>query len=236
MFWPPPLERQQMMSETAHELPFCFGYVDGTEVALAEKPTQDPEAFFSRKQQYSLKVQAVCDHKLRIRHLITGYPGSVHDARIYNNSDLALNPGNYFSGDEWIAGDSAYKLTPTVITPFRRNASGSTPRIRNQFNRTFGAFRVRIENCFMHLKEKFNSLKQLKIAIKDNSSIKKACIWIMVCAILHNIALEEEPIAELPTASVSAANVVDANEYDQNIRSSSEGEAKRQAIIHLMNL
>lgn len=231
MFWPSPLERQQLVAETAHELPHCFGYVDGSEVALAEKPTQDPEAFYSRKQRYALKMQVVCDHKLRIRHLITGYPGSVHDARIYNNSDLALQPQNYFSGDEWIAGDSAYKLTPTVLTPFRKNASGANSKNFKLFNKTFSEFRVRIEHCFSRLKERFGSLKELKIAIKDNECVKKACVWIMVCGILHNILIEDYPIRE---NALQNDNLYDEEEYEQHSLPNSEGEMKRQAIMNLL--
>ena len=97
MSWPSECERKSLVEVSMQELPYCIGYVDDTEVRLAEKPKQDPEAFFSRKHVYSIKVQAVCDHKLQIRHLIVGYPGSVHDARIYNDSELALKQTTFFS-------------------------------------------------------------------------------------------------------------------------------------------
>ena len=222
-----------MVAETAHELPHCFGYVDGSEIPLAEKPTQDPEAFFSRKQRYALKMQVVCDHHLRIRHLITGYPGSVHDARIFNNSELALKPESYFSDDEWIAGDSAYKLTSTILTPFRKNSAAANSTDCKRFNRVFSEFRVRIEHCFSCLKERFNSLKELKLIINGNESIKKASIWIMVCAILHNVLLEDE-LTEGIALQNSPSD--DDEEDEPNTLPNSQGEMKRQAIMRLMNL
>ncbi|XP_049308660.1 uncharacterized protein LOC125777617 [Bactrocera dorsalis] len=118
LFWPNSDERKKLVSETWGELPNCVGYVDGTEIPLAEKPSQDSEAYFSRKHQYSVKVQAVCDHSLQIRHLVLGYPGSVHDARIFSNCELSNDADVFLEGAEWIAGDSAYKLSSTVITPF----------------------------------------------------------------------------------------------------------------------
>lgn len=75
----------------------------------------DPESYFSRKHIYSLKLQAVCDKNKRIRHLVCGHPGSVHDARIFSNCELATKPDEFFSGSQWLAGDSAYKLTKTEL-------------------------------------------------------------------------------------------------------------------------
>lgn len=40
-----------------HELPFCIGYLDSTEIKLAEAPVKNQEAYFSRKYQYSIKLQ-----------------------------------------------------------------------------------------------------------------------------------------------------------------------------------
>ena len=97
-----------------------------------------------------------------------------------------------FSGSEWLAGDSAYKLTPSLITPFKGNATEGTLLQRNIFNRTFSQYRIRIEHCFGLLKERFNSLKELKMQIEEFNSVKLACRWILVCAILHNFLILEK--------------------------------------------
>ena len=60
---------------------------------------------------------------MTIRHLVLGYPGSVHDARIYNNCSLSTMSSEMFSGSEWLTGDSAYELIPSLITPFKANAT-----------------------------------------------------------------------------------------------------------------
>ncbi|XP_054083341.1 putative nuclease HARBI1 [Zeugodacus cucurbitae] len=199
LFWPDPVERRALVVQTLSELPHCVGYVDGTEIKLAEKPTVDCEAYFSRKHIYSLKAQCVCDHKLVIRHMVLGYPGSVHDARIYNNCELSTNATEMLTGSEWLAADSAYKLTSTLITPFRINATEGTLNQRILFNRTFSQYRIRIEHCFGLLKERFNSLKELKIQIKSDNSVKFACRWILVCAILHNIILKKTTVVLMLT-------------------------------------
>ncbi|XP_067625245.1 uncharacterized protein [Eurosta solidaginis] len=190
VYWPDSAERQNLVAETFDELPHCIGYVDGTEIKLVEKPLDDPEAYFSRKHVYSLKAQAVCDYKLRIRHLVLGFPGSVHDARIYN-CNLVTEASSLFTGAQWLAGDSAYKLTSTVITPSRSTSTEMTSHQRNGFNRQFSQYRIRIEHCYGILKERFNSLKELRVAIRNDESVKFACRWILVCAILHNIVIQK---------------------------------------------
>ncbi|KAJ6636856.1 hypothetical protein Bhyg_15451 [Pseudolycoriella hygida] len=86
-----------------------------------------------------------CDYTLKLRQILVGYPGSVHDAGIFNSSNLALSPAKYFSGEEWIAVDSVYRLTQHVITPFRRNNSSpiSADKKKN-FNQFFSSYRVRM--------------------------------------------------------------------------------------------
>lgn len=72
-------------------------------------------------------MQAVIDYKIVLRHIVVGWPGSVHDARIFQESKLATNPEEFFSGEEYLAAGCAYTLTARVMTPFRSNSSTLTP-------------------------------------------------------------------------------------------------------------
>lgn len=233
--WPSDEERKQLVLETFDELPHCIGYVDDTEVALQERPVwhMDPESYFSKEKQYSIKLQAVGDYALRFRQILVGYPGSVHDARIYNNCMLATQPKDYFTEPQYLAADCAFQLTTTVITPFRQNSTALTPRKRTRFNRMLSSKRVRIEHCFGVMKEKLASLKCLSVKIKDEKSHKFACTWIRVCCILHNILLphyDEEDFA--CTHDANFGIVVEEGEcMDENEK---EGEAKQIALSEIL--
>lgn len=52
------------------------------------KPVLTAPTDFSRYQRYAIIVQAVADGKKRFLDLATGFPGSLHDAHVLQNSHL----------------------------------------------------------------------------------------------------------------------------------------------------
>ncbi|CAG8736992.1 14000_t:CDS:1, partial [Dentiscutata erythropus] len=48
-----------------------------------------------------------------------GWPVSVHDAKVFSNSDIFKNYKNYFKEKDYLIADSAYPLLPWVMTPFK---------------------------------------------------------------------------------------------------------------------
>lgn len=70
------------------------------------------------------------------------------------------------SENEYLLGDSAYKLTTTVITPFRINSRGAGNSVAGKnFNKRLSRYRVRVKNTIGHLKERFESLKDLRLPL-----------------------------------------------------------------------
>jgi len=120
-------------------MPGCVGYMDGSHVPLFEAPIDDHEAYFSRKQQYGMHLHAICDNKLIFRSISVGYPASAHDARVFSNTPLGLHPDRFLSPGQWLAGDSAYRASHFVVTPFRDNATTGSRNGRRRFNRHFSS-------------------------------------------------------------------------------------------------
>lgn len=219
IYWPDAAERQQIVERTFEELPHCVGYIDGSEIKLFEKPAKNHETYFSRQRIYSVKLQVICDHKLRIRDAVVGSPGSYHDSKVFKNCSIGKHTERYFSGEEWIAGDSAYPQSTYVVTPFRSNSRIMEVDRQLRFNKRHSQYRVRVENCFGVLKGKFCSLKEIRIRLKNKKSQYFLCNWILVCCILHNILLKdtdaenfdeetEENSAGLTEAETSGAHCV----------------------------
>ena len=64
--------------------PQCVGAVDGSHVPV-QPPTQNHTDYYNRKGWYSILVQVVVDNDYLFRNINVGWPGSVHDARVFAN-------------------------------------------------------------------------------------------------------------------------------------------------------
>ena len=69
--------------------------------------------YYNRKDFYSIVLQAVCRKDLRFTNVYCGWPGKVHDARIFRQSPLC--------GRKHILADSANLNLKWVLSPFRDN-------------------------------------------------------------------------------------------------------------------
>lgn len=105
----------------SHKLfPNVVGSIDGCHIRI-DRPSDRPTDYFNRKDYHSVVLQGVCNEKLTFLDVCMGFPGSVHDARIFRNSSLHTKLNEFCSGEEYILGDSAYPLLTTLLTPYRDN-------------------------------------------------------------------------------------------------------------------
>ncbi|XP_070072656.1 uncharacterized protein [Drosophila takahashii] len=231
IYWPKREEREVIVLNTFHELPYCIGYIDGSEIKLFEKPPKNHGVYYSRHRIYSVKMQAVCNHKLRIRDVVIGSPGSYHDSKIFKNL-IGKHLKRHFSENQWIAGDSAYPLSENLITPYRSNSRQLEPNEQLNFNKRHSQYRVRIENCFGILKGKFCSLKELRLRLSNSSAQASLCDWVMVCCIIHNILLTDH---DIPDQQGHLNEFQNGNESEiENTRNPAAAENKRNSLYHLM--
>ncbi|XP_065178659.1 uncharacterized protein LOC135809271 [Sycon ciliatum] len=99
-----------------------IGAIDGSHIPI-KAPMESTDAYLNRKRFHSIVLQAVCDANLLFTDVFAGWPGSVHDARVFNNSPLKHavdeRKEEFFPMESFILGDSAYPLLPWLITPYR---------------------------------------------------------------------------------------------------------------------
>ena len=112
----------------------CAGAIDGSHIPVSP-PALNHTDYYNRKGWYSILVQAVVDHNYLFRDINIGWPGSVHDARVFANSALyrKATQGLILNGDSvtichqsvptFLVGDSAYPLLPWLMKPFAHNTA-----------------------------------------------------------------------------------------------------------------
>ena len=111
-------------------------------------------------------MQALVDSNYLFRDIVVGWPGSVHDARVFSNSQLyALGcSGRLFPPDvkeeilgqeihPIILGDPAYPMLNWLLKGYPENVN--TRRIQRRFNYRLSRTRMTVENTFGSWKGRF---------------------------------------------------------------------------------
>ncbi|XP_063238822.1 putative nuclease HARBI1 [Bacillus rossius redtenbacheri] len=167
------------------EFPGVTGCIDCTHICISNPGGQFPELYRNRKQYMSLNVQVVAGPNLEIMDIVTRWPGSTHDARIFSNSRVMVRFENQ-GLPGILLGDNGYPQLPFLYTPVLVPTTAAEIRYNLAHRRT----RNIVERLFGVWKRRFACLGQ-KLRTKLATSNKV----ILACAVLHNIAVQhEEPL------------------------------------------
>ena len=132
--------------------------IDGCHVLIIG-PQQSPDDYINRKGFHSLILEGLVDFGYRFIDICVGWPGKVHDARVFKNSPLfALCSARTFLPPDMsvmisgvrvpplILGDTAYALSEWLIKPYTDR--GNLASDECSFNNKNSTTRVVVENAF----------------------------------------------------------------------------------------
>ena len=143
--------------------PHAVGAIDGSHIPIL-KPVESASDYFNCICHYSVLMQAVVDFRGLFMDINIGWPGKVHDARVFANLSLYLTGSNGILLHNWtrcisgvdipllILGDPAYPPLPWLMKPYLENAS-TTAKERN-YNYRQSRARMVVENAFGRLKDR----------------------------------------------------------------------------------
>jgi len=128
---------------------------------------------------------------MRILDYLVGYPGSVHDNRVWSKTDQCNHYYNYFSRLQYLLADSAFTTSVHLIAAFKRLRGVCVlPEDQKLFNTFLAKARIKVEHCIGLLKNRFPCLRGLRTVInEDDASISRIIDRITVCIILHNLLI-----------------------------------------------
>lgn len=133
IIWPKAEERITMAARIAHKHTFgsCVGMLDGSLVPTEQRPGIDGanDYYTGRKGCYALNIMAVCDDLKRTPTLVTGWPGSVNDQRVFDVSPVSGASRSIvcgFADTDILLFSLRYSRAPSKRI-FSRPASTSSP-------------------------------------------------------------------------------------------------------------
>lgn len=213
------LQTEEQLFQRRNGFPGIVGAIDGTHIQI-KAPRDHPQSYVNRKHYHSLQLQCVCRHNRLFSHVFTGYPGSVHDSRVLQLSDLWESCPDKCGRNYHILGDGGYPLRKWLLTPYRDNGH-LTPE-QKKYNTYHSSNRVVIERAFALLKGRFRRLHYL-----DTASISTAVDIIVACCVLHNFCILEYDVLEENIEQDLEGDVENANVHNDQNR---DGIDKRNVI------
>lgn len=134
------------------------------------------------------------DESLQLIHCFCGYPGSVHDQRVFRVSEVhdMCSDHSFFPGDTHIIGDAAYAIQQHLLVPYKNN--GRLTARQTNFNYCLSSARMAVERSIGLLKGRFRSLLGV-LPMTRTDLIPK---YIMACCVLHNVCLFFNDVIVMP--------------------------------------
>lgn len=204
------------------KIPNTIGAVDGTFVPIIA-PKDNEEIFVCRKNFHAINIQAVVDHKMRFTDIVAKWPGSTHDASIFENCHLKNILESHHIGH--LLGDSGYPLRKYVLTPVGIPANAS----EEAYNKAQSSGRMVVERAFGMLKSRFRCLHKTGGCLQVVPS--KACKIVAACARLHNFCIENQ--IPVPSNQQDAQTVLTDDNTNDDSSPRQEAISYRDRIIRL---
>ena len=198
-------------------LPNVVGAIDCTHIKILCPGGANAELFRNRKGYFSINVQVVCGPHLEMLNIGARWAGSVHDARIFDNSRICAQ---FERGDipGILLGESGYPCRPYLMTPV------IAPQTRPQ--RRYNVAQIRTRNTVERM---LGVWKRLFPCLSTTLRIKlQTCLTIIVAtAVLYNfIRRRNDPIDEADDVRPDGDEVYNMQAGERRL-----GNAVRDALI-----
>lgn len=209
-----------------------LGCIDGCYIYIRKPMHKIRSTYVNRHGLISITLQGICDADKKFLDVFVGATSKIHDSRIFKLSHIYLHLPTICEGKYHILGDAAYPLREFLLTPYRD--FGDLSEQEKKYNKKHCQTRIKIENTFGLLKQRFRQLQRL-----DFFTVERMSKFVLGCCVLHNLCIEEGDLWSDVSESERSISVqdnlrtaVDENEMEAVLHA--DGERKRNIIAATM--
>jgi len=150
--WPtePQMNDVEEQFSNLAQFPGVIGAIDGCHIPISA-PDYCQNDYLDRNHMDSVNLMAVCDANKKFTYCFAGYPGSVHNRRVFANSALGqavdtFSRQHFPSSRYHIVGDSAFQLQPHVMVLYRD--TGALTAVQLHYNKRLAQTHRIVKNAF----------------------------------------------------------------------------------------
>lgn len=216
----------QAVQET-HGIPHVAGFVDGSHIRVMPGNTLERVYCYNRKGWHSVILQGIVSQSGRFLDCHIGWPGRVHDARVFSQCHLvqrmltSQEDSSPLPEPFVLITDSAYPMSSWSIPPY----PAPTTVQERAFNTRHSSARMAVERAFGKLKAQWSLLS------KNMSYCASAMPHLTVAACtLHNITIDVEddagwhPGPDVILADAGAFNAGGDDAFEHELEGAGNGD------------
>ncbi len=173
---------------------------------------------FYEKGGYAVHGLIICDDTAKITSVEMGWSGSVHDNRVWSNSDVNLNKKKYFTNREYLLGDSAFSASSIMIPAYKKEHNVPLSEEKEYFNTKLAKIRIKSQR-----------LKGQRRVIKAKEDLDHILRLNMCACILHNLLIDHPAPQQWFESEQD-----EKDELNQAVQSTRRGDTRRSQMFAYM--
>jgi len=148
------------------------------------------ERIIMRKGYCTIKGLVICYDAAKISWVGMGWPGSVHDNRVWSNSEIYLGRDKYFNTKEYLLGDSAFLTSAVMVPAAKKGHNANIIEEKKYSNIKLGKVRIKSEHWISLLKAWFQRLRGFSWVIHNKTDLDSVLKSPLCACVLHNLLIE----------------------------------------------
>lgn len=143
---------ENMKNDFQKEFLGCVKKLYGTNIFLINKPkgAYNRKIFFTQKNKFALDLCAIYNSSKRFIYILTSWPNSQYDAKIYFSTNLQRYLENYFAFGKYILGNAIFTNIFHLISFYKLPLTNKKKYC--YFNQKFSRIYINIKHVFENFK------------------------------------------------------------------------------------